>query len=199
MRTPVRRGHGALVTTLLVAAALVAACAEAAPSPSPTVAPTPTATPNPHLADPATADEVFLALGAGGLRLTANNAAPGAADGPLVKRINATYLGWPLSLSEYRSTDALAEATAWEADVAPGAGDPPVAIAGLNILVEWGPAGDGQPKEPVGAQVTGLRDLAARLDLLLSPLRARSVVDVPGLTASATTAASASPEPTPKP
>lgn len=199
MRTPVRWGHGALVATILVAAALVAACAEAPPTPSPTVAPTPTPTPNPHLAAPATADEVFLALGAGGLRLTANNAASGAADGPLVKRINATYLGWPLSLSEYRSTDALTEATAWEDGVPPGVGDPPVAIAGLNILVEWGPASNAEPKHPVGAQVNGLRDLAGRLDLLLSPLRARSVVAVPGLTASTDSAASASPEPTPKP
>ncbi len=171
-----------LAATLIVALAVAAACADAPPSaPPPTAAPTPVITPDPHLADPATADQVFLALGAAGLRLTANNAASGPPDGPLVKRINATFLGWPLTVSQYRTTAALQELTAWAPDERPGQGDPSVAIAGLNILVEWGATTGAQPKDPAGPQIQGLIDLATAMDVLLSPLRARSVVAVPGV------------------
>ncbi len=171
-----------LAATLIVALAVAAACADAPPSaPPPTAAPTPVITPDPHLADPATADQVFLALGAAGLRLTANNAASGPPDGPLVKRINATFLGWPLTVSQYRTTAALQELTAWAPDERPGQGEPSVAIAGLNILVEWGATTGAQPKDPAGPQIQGLIDLATAMDVLLSPLRARSVVAVPGV------------------
>ena len=171
-----------LAATLIVALAVAAACADAPPSaPPPTAAPTPVITPDPHLADPATADQVFLALGAAGLKMTANNAASGSADGPLVKRINATFLGWPLTVSQYRTTAALQELTAWAPDERPGQGEPSVAIAGLNILVEWGATTGAQPKDPAGPQIQGLIDLATAMDVLLSPLRARSVVAVPGV------------------
>ena len=42
--------------------------------------PTPLITPDPHLGDPTTADAVFLALAAAGLRMTANNADAGGAE-----------------------------------------------------------------------------------------------------------------------
>ena len=199
MRTPVRRGHGALVSTILVVAALLSACGEAAPTPPPAAVSTPTPTPDPHLGDPTTADEVFLALGAAGLRLTANNAASGGEGSSLIKRINATYLGWPLSVSQFTSTAALNRATEWAPDELPAQGQPPIAIAGLNILVEWGPTTGAEPKKPAGPQVKGLKDLATHLDALLSPLRARSVVWVPGTTAAAAADPSASPKATPKP
>lgn len=170
---------GRLLAVLL--AVLVAGCGEAQLTPAPTARPTPVITPDPHLPDPTTADAVFLALGAAGLRVTANNAASG--DGDLVKRINATYLGWPLAVSQYTSSSALAAATAWTADDRPGQGEPPVQIAGLNILIEWGPTTGAEPKRPAGAQVDGLRDLASTLHVLLEPIRARSVVPVPGAVA----------------
>ena len=182
MQFPAHRGTVRLVATLVVALALAAACASTPPSASPaTPPPTPRITPDPHLVDPATADQVFLALGAAGLRLTANNAGSGPADGPLVKRINATFLGWPLTVTQYRTTAALQGLTEWSADARPGQGEPPIAIAGLNVLIEWGPTTGAQPKEPSGLQVQGLVDLARTLDVLLSPLRARSVVAIPGL------------------
>ena len=89
----------------------------------------------------------------------------------LVKRINATYLGWPLSVSEYRTAKALAEATDWSKADDLGQGDPPVTIVGLNILIEWGPTTGSTPPAPEGPQIEGLRDLATGLDVLLSPLR----------------------------
>lgn len=181
MRIHTNRGWVALTLTTVTAAWLAVGCASPPPSASPTARPTPVITPDPHLADPATADAVFLALGSAGLRLTANNAVGGKDDSPLVKRINATFLGWPLAVSEYRSTAALAELTAWPTDARPDQGQPPVSIVGLNILIEWGPTTGPEPRAPSGPQVQGLRDLATTLDALLSPLRARSVVTVPGV------------------
>ena len=49
-----------------------------------------------RLTSPATADAVFTALNAAGLRLTPSNAG-GKGKGGLVKRIVATYADWPLS------------------------------------------------------------------------------------------------------
>ncbi|MEO5885439.1 MAG: hypothetical protein ABIQ58_08000 [Candidatus Limnocylindrales bacterium] len=189
-----------LAATVVAAALLAVACATPPPPPSsaaPTVARTPVITPDPHLPDPTTADQVYLALGAAGLRMTANNAASGADDSPLVKRINATFLGWPLAVSQYRTTAALEQRTDWAPDARPSQGEVPVAIAGLNVLIEWGPTTDTEPRAPSGKQVQGLRDLAAALDVLLSPLRIRSVVAIPGIrsTASADPSGEASPAP----
>ena len=185
MRIRGDRGWATLTLTAVATVWFVAACATPVPSPSPTTRPTPLITPDPHLDDPATADAVFLALGSAGLRLTANNAIGGTDDSPLVKRINATFLGWPLAVSEYRTSAALARLTDWPADTRPDQGQPPVTIVGLNILIEWGPTtGAEPPPSPSGPQVQGLQDLAATLDVLLAPLRARSVVAVPGVIAS---------------
>ena len=185
MRIRGDRGWATLTLTAVATVWFVAACATPVASPSPTTRPTPLITPDPHLDDPATADAVFLALGSAGLRLTANNAIGGTDDSPLVKRINATFLGWPLAVSEYRTSAALARLTDWPADTRPDQGQPPVTIVGLNILIEWGPTtGAKPPPSPSGPQVQVLQDLAATLDVLLAPLRARSVVAVPGVIAS---------------
>lgn len=206
MRIRGNRGWVALTLTTVTAAWLAMGCASPPPSASPTARPTPVITPDPHLADPATADAVFLALGAAGLRLVANNAVGGTDDSPLVKRINATFQGWPLAVSEYRTSAALAKLTDWAAGARPDQGQPPVSIVGLNILIEWGPTTGAEPPAPSGPQVQGLRDLAAALDALLSPLRVRSVVSVPGIVepsagSSAGTSAGTSPagEATPAP
>src|SRR5215203_6053775 len=137
MRLPRNRGAGRLVAAMVVAFSLVGACGGEAPSAAPSIAAaTPVITPDPHLEDPTTADAVFLALAKAGLRLTANNADAGGAESALVKRINATYLGWPLAVSQFKTTTALSKATGW-AGGTPGQGEPPISIAGLNILVEW--------------------------------------------------------------
>jgi hypothetical protein len=199
MRTSSIRGlgrHGRLVSSVVLATVVVAACGSSAPpSAAPTVRPTPTATPDPHLSDPTTADAVYLALGGAGLRMTANNANAGGENADLVKRINATYLGWPLNISEYRSSAALAAATDWKSGEKPGQGEAPLAIAGANILVTWGPQTGEHPSSPEGRQVEGLTALVTAMDRLLSPIRARSVVavTVPGGSLGASSAGGASP------
>src|SRR5574338_754723 len=155
MRTPSRRGgrwSGLLIGGLAVIAVSAAACSSAPPSVAPPVAPTPVITPNPHLTDPTTADAVYRGLGEAGLRITANNASSGEPGTDLVRRINATYLGWPLSLSEFRSSAALAKNTDWAPGEQPGQGDAPVALAAANILIQWGPQTGAHPPKPDARQ-----------------------------------------------
>ena len=197
MRHRAFRATRALVVAIVVTAGL-AACGDAPASvPPPTPRPTPLITPDPHLGDPTTADAVFQALAKAGLRVSPNNADAGAADGPLVKRINATLLGWPFTVSQFKTSASLSKLTDWGEAGEPAQGDPPIAIAGLNILVEWGPTTGDVPPQPDAAKLTALRDLASNLDMLLSPLRARAVVAVPG--AGEVAQASASAETTPEP
>jgi hypothetical protein len=199
-------GRSAFVAALL--AVVVAACAGAAPSPTPvaTPAPTPSPTPNPHLVAPASVDAVFTWLNAHGLRIIGNNADGAMAGGPQ-KRINATYAGWPLILSEYATTAAARTATGIRTAVAKaGADQSPFTFVGLNIVVDFGPrlrrATDPAPETRfVGAATT----LAAALDPLLGPLTVRSVVAIalpPGPAASpgaGSPTPSGSPKATPKP
>jgi len=201
MRHRASSGTRVLVVVFVVATGF-AACAEQPPSPVPaTPRPTPLITPDPHLDDPTTADAVFQALAKAGLRVSPNNADAGAADGPLVKRINATLLGWPFTVSQYKTSASLTRVTDWGEAGEPVQGDPPIAIAGLNILVEWGPTTGDLPPQPDAAKLAALRDLATNLDVLLSPLRARAVVTVPGAgaVAQASPDPEASPETTPEP
>jgi hypothetical protein len=173
------RPRVALSVTLALAAVLAAACSSAPPPPSSTPAPTPLVTPNPHLADPATAQDVFNGLGRAGLRMTPNTATAGSAGDAIVTRINATYLGWPLDVTQFRTSDDLAKAADWEAGEAPGRGEPPIALAGHNILVSWGPYGVGvKPAKPDEHKTAALEALVTALDDLLSPLRTRTIVPV---------------------
>jgi hypothetical protein len=183
MRFTSVRGAASLAVFVAGVALTAVACGDAPASALPTSRPTPLVTPDPHLADPATADQVWRGLGAAGLRMTANNATAGGPDSALVKSINATYLGWPLNLSEFRSSAALAETLAWEAGEAPGQGEAPIAIAGVNILVTWGPMTGEQPATPDPRQVEALDALVSALDRLLSPLsvRTNTPIDVPGV------------------
>lgn len=181
MRIPSPGGSGTrvLFVALVAVTGLVAtACGAAPPSVAPTAAPTPLVTPDPHLSDPTTADEVYRGLGASGLRITANNATSGGEDADLVKRINATYLGWPLNVSEYRSSDALRKDTAWDPGEPPGQGEAPISVAAANILVTWGPQTGERPASPDARQAEGLEELIAALDRLLKPIRARTIVEV---------------------
>lgn len=168
-----------LAAALLAAAVLVAACGGTAPSPSPTAAPTPVVTPNPHLPTPATAQQVFSGLGKRGIRISANTATTGAEGSDVVTKIYGTYLGWPLDVTQYRTATALTEVTKWTAGEEPGKGEPPVALVGANILITWGPAQSGKaPRKPDARQSDALHDLVEALDVLLSPLKARTVVPV---------------------
>ena len=167
------------VTVLVAAAVLAAACGSSAPSASPTPAPTPLVTPNPHLPSPATAKQVFAGLGKAGLSITANTATLGADGTGVVTKIFATYLGWPLDVTEYRTAKDLTEAVKWPDGEAPGKGEPPITLAGMNILITWGPIRSGhRPGKLDGRQVEGLTELVSAADVLLSPLRTRSSVPV---------------------
>lgn len=168
-----------LPVTLALACILAAACSSAVPSASPTVAPTPVVTPNPHLADPATAQDVFNGLGRAGLRITPNTATAGSDGGAIVTRINGTYLGWPLDVTQYRTSADLAKAVKWAVGDSPGRGEPPIALIGNNILVRWGPWITGaKPPKPDSRQVEALDALVRATEALISPLRTRTVVPV---------------------
>jgi len=188
--------------TLAFAVLLAAACGGGPPSPSPTPGPTPLVTPNPHLADPTTAQDVFHGLGRAGLKITTNTASAGAAGAAVVTRINATYLGWPLDVTQFRTSADLAKAVKWDTGAAPGKGEPPVTLAGYNILVRWGPWQTGaRPAKPDDRQAAALTALVAALDRLLSPMRTRTVVPVQVASAPASPAPgpSAAPKATPAP
>jgi hypothetical protein len=110
-----------------------------------------------------------------------------------VKRINATFSGWPLAVEQYSSNAALNKATkGWKDGDPPGRGEPPVTISGMNILVIWGPAKtNAKPKRPDARKAVAVQELVDVLNPLLSPLRARS--NVPLVFSATTAAASAEP------
>lgn len=187
-----------------VAACLVVVACSGGPAatPAPTPRPTPVVTPDPHLDTPALADDVYRALSRGGLLVTAHNAVSGAGDEP-VKRINATFSGWPLAVEQYSSNAALNKVTKkWKDGDPPGRGEPPVTISGMNILVIWGPARTNKkPKAADARRAEAGQDLVDVLYPLLSPLRARTNVPLvlSATAAAASTAPSQASEATPEP
>ncbi len=177
----------------MVLGLFVVACGSAPPSVVPaTPTPTPRITPNPHMTDPASADAVFTAIARAKLPITANNAASGSDP---VKKINATFFEWPMIISEYRSAASLAEARPWTPGEPPAQGESPVAIAGINILIEWGPKTVPTPGL-TPAQVRAMNDFLAILDTYVGPLSVRTttVLRIP-----ATASAKPSGKPSPKP
>lgn len=169
-------------------------------------APAPIVTPNPHLPSTATAQQVFNGLGHAGLKVTAHTASAGT-DNTIVTKIFATYLGWPLDVTQFSSAHALTEAETWTSGTPPEKGDPPVTIAGGNILIIWGPINAGRAPEPLDdRQKAGLQPLVSALEALLSPLRTRTTVPVtvietppPAPSASAVSSAPASSKAPPAP
>ena len=177
----------ARVRTLAAAVTIglvVGACG-GSPASAPAASPTPVVTPGPtpvaHLSDPVKADSVYLALLAAGLRIVPNNASTGGPGNEPVKRINATYAGWPLSISQFTSSATLMAATDWKAGARPGQGESSVAFMGLNILVEWGPTTGTEPKTPDDRQLAAAEALHQALDPLVSPMSARTIVAIPGV------------------
>jgi hypothetical protein len=183
----------------LIAVGAVLACVSAAcggtTTPEQTLTPRPSAItsviPVTRLTSPATADAVFTALNAAGLKLTPSNAG-GKGKGGLVKRIVATYADWPLIISQYSSSKTLAKATGWKSGSKPGQGESPIALKGMNILVEWGPTTGAKPPKPSSRQRTALAALVKAMDGLLSPLQTRSNIKV-------TLPSHAAPTPAPSP
>lgn len=156
-------------------------------------------TPNPHLSDPASAQDVFNGLGRQGLKITTNTAAVGADGAAVITRINATYLGWPLDVTQFRTSADLTKAAKWKTGEAPGRGEAPVALAGSNILILWGPRTAGaKPRAPDERQRAALDALVAALDRLLSPIRTRTVVPVNVAAAVVVPSASAGPSVAPR-
>jgi len=168
---------------VVAAACLVAACSAPATPPAPVATPVPSryviATPYPHMTEPATADAVYLALLADGLVVAPLGASTGDPGRDPVKKINATYKGWPLAIIQYRSAKTLKAANKWKPGVKPGAGEAPIEYYGENILVRWGPIATTVQKRPDPRQLVAAQELRDALDRLLSPLTARTIVRVP--------------------
>src|SRR6476660_3649144 len=119
---PAMRGsnHRAGGVLALAGSVLLSAAAAACGSPPParvappTAAPTVAITPNPHLTEPATADQIFTAIRVGDLPLAVTNATTGGPNSPVIKRINAQVGNWPLVITEYRSGATLRDALKWD-------------------------------------------------------------------------------------
>jgi len=169
---------------------LVIACGGSnGPSGSPSPLPTPLVTPDPHLHEPVTADQIFLAIGAAKLGMVANNANSETGNPAIVKLINAEINNWPLRITQFSSAAVLKKTLQWKAGEAPVGDEAPYSIAGLNILIEFGPISARAPTRPDASRQDMWTRIVAVLDPLLWPLAQHSVVDVPSRT----------PEPTPKP
>jgi hypothetical protein len=133
-------------------------------------------TPDPHLHAPASVDAVFRLIGAAGIHIVPSNASNGT-NGEPVKQITATYNDWPLVLTEYSSADALRKVAHFDTKVRPQTGEAPYILAGMNILIEFGPASTNDPRPTPAdpARRASLDALVAVLNPLLGPLTARSV------------------------
>jgi hypothetical protein len=174
-----RSNRGLRAVTALVAIVLVAGCGSGTGTPPSSAPTTPLVTPDPHLAAPAHVDDVFRLVGAAGLKIIPNTASEGTRGDP-VKRITATYDDWPLVLTEFSSANALRNAGKFDPSQRPQRGEAPYILAGLNILVEYGPrnTNDPQPQPADEAHQKALMNLVAALDPLLGPLAQRSVITI---------------------
>lgn len=173
-----------LVTLLAAFVAGLAACGSPAPSSPPPVTPrpTPVITPDPHLAEPATADEIFSAIRVGKLPLAVNNATAGDPNSPVVKRINADIGNWPLIITQFRTSELLRETMKWDAAKPPAQGNAPYTFVGLNIVIEFGPT-TGKLATPDASRQEQAERLIALVDPLLWPLEQRSVAPLATKTA----------------
>jgi len=175
--------------TALAALLLVAACGGAAPGASVRPIARLTPTPDPHLVDPTSADQVIASLAAMGMTVITNNASRGR-DGEPVKIVNATFAGWPLSIAEYSSTARRRELHPLDPSAVESNR---MLLAGLNIIVLYGPPDRPDAPSPDPGFVDSARALADALEPLLGPLERQGVL-VPG---AAVSGPSQSPSPAP--
>jgi hypothetical protein len=198
MRTLIARAALPAVATGALVTVLLAGCGESATPPPPTPPPAPTVAADLHLVEPASAADVFDALLSAGLAISPNNGSGGSDREPR-EVINATYAGWSLTLSSYSSAEALAEVGGFEADEPPGKGDPPYRLAGLNVLVAYGPSLDGKlPAAPERRFADAAQELGRALTPVIGPLAQSSIepLQLPAAAADGEgTALSASPAP----
>jgi hypothetical protein len=199
------------IIALMFGAALVAgACGSTPATANPTIAaslpPVPTPTPNPQLSDPASIGDVLAALQKAGLSMTSNSADAGSGD--MVERLHLTYVGWPLTVTEYSSARTLASESGFNPKGRLVNGDTPFAVAGLNILIQFGPkTQNGSPSVPDPQYGTAFEQLVLVVNPLIGPLRQESVTPValptptpgPSVSAPAPSPGSASPRPTARP
>jgi hypothetical protein len=204
-------GTSRLIALMVGAAIVASACGSTPATPVPTSAPSvaagPVITPNPQLHDPASLGAILGALQAAGLTMTPN--AADAGSGGMVERLHLTYDGWPLTLTEYTSARTLGSESGFNSKVRPSLGDPPFALAGLNILVEFGAnIHEGSPAVPDPQFGAAFEKIVLALNPLIGPLRQESSspvalpTPVPSPTASPAPLPSgpgASPKATPKP
>ena len=157
---------------LLGVVVLVTGCSGGNAATSPSAPPTaPRATPNPHLREPARVATIYGTLGQRGIPLVGTNAVRGT--DPVVV-INATYDGWPLVFTEYRSSATRGRLSGIRTRV-PGPNDAPFTFAGMNVVVHWGPRLPGRrPAAPPAPRVKAAAKLAAELHRLIGPLSERS-------------------------
>lgn len=176
-----RAATGAATAAALLAAVLLAACGSGpTPTPRPSPPPSPTPTPNPHLTEPASADAVFRALTAAGLRIVPNNAVTGGTGEEPRLRINATYANWPLVIHEYSSSAALRAKAGFRPGDRPTIGEAPFNLVGLNILVEFGPHAKNRNEPPPDPAFREAAEaLIEVLDPLLGPLAQMSIEPLP--------------------
>lgn len=185
MRHSNLRGRGAgqlaaLALVLLAGTVVVACGGSASPNPDASARATPVVTPDPHLTEPVAVNTIFVELQKAGLDLTGNTASSGPGGEP-VKRIAATYADWPLILSEYSSSAALRRVSGFDPATPIGQGDAPIALAGLNILVEYGPKTSNTviPESPDARRLEAAQELVRVLDPLVGPLSQVSATILP--------------------
>jgi hypothetical protein len=179
-----KSNRGRIVAGFALSAALAVGCGSTAvPSTAPSTPPTPQITADPHLTEPASVDDVIRGLTGGGLRITPNMASTGPGGEP-VKRVNATYSDWPLVLTQFSTSAALLEVGGFDPSKPPIFGDSPYTIAGLNIMIEFGPhsTNDRTPAPPTEQKRAAAVALVAALHPLLGPLALRSTdpLQLPG-------------------
>jgi hypothetical protein len=176
-----RSNRGLRAASALAAIALTAGCGGPSATPQPSAPPaTPVVTPDPHLAAPAKVDDVFRLMGAAGVRIIPSTASEDPYGEP-IKRITATYADWPIVLAQYSSAAALRRVAKFDPSQRPTKGEAPYIVAGMNILVEYGPRNTNEPS-PQPADAThekALVALVAALNPLLGPLSQRSVKQIP--------------------
>ena len=182
----------------------VAGCGSStAASATPTPAPTPVVTPDPHLTEPITADDVYRALGKGGLAISAINANLGQGNPDIVKQINANLGGWALRIIQYKSSGVMTRALDWQTGGAPGGDEAPFNFAALNILIEYGPMSAAAPTAADASRQKDAAAIVAVLDPLLWPISQHSVAAIPSRTqapvATPVPTVKPTPKPTPKP
>jgi hypothetical protein len=176
-----------LAVLVALLAVVLTACGSSQASPGPSSSPTPVPTPDPHLQEPVTADQVYGILT--GAKVPMNCPNLGNGNPAIVKQINCNLAGWPLRITQYKTSAVLARAMDWKAGQAPAGEEAPYGFAGLNVLIQFGPISARAPSAPDSARQAQAASIIAILDPLLWPIAQHSVVAIPSRT----------PEPTPSP